>query len=181
MFKVAIVGHSQVPHRFDVEVENSEVRIYRARGARARNFFNDERLNRVLAWKHDLTILWIGSNDISPTTQPRELTNIILNIGKVIEQNCCSKVILVEVENRVYPASRPVIANERYKKIKRAVNTGLFRSKQFLCINFNSLVFTLGRDGVHFETSAKALIQQKLEMNIRQTRERQLSDKNENS
>ena len=175
MFKVAIVGHSQVPHRFDGEVENSEVRIYRSRGARARNFFNDGRLNQVLSWKHDLTILWIGSNDISPTTQPRQLTDVILNIGKVIEQNCSSKVILVEVENRLYPSYRPVIANDRYKRIKRAVNTGLLRSRQFLCINFNSLVFTLGRDGVHFETNAKALIQQKLEMNIRQMRERQLS------
>ena len=179
MFKVAIVGHSQVPRRFDVEVENSEVRIYRAPGARARNFFIDERLNQVLAWKHELTILWIGSNDINPNTQPRELTDEILNIGKVIERNCRSKVILVEIETRLYQSRRPVISSERYKKIKRAVNAALLRSRQFLCINFNSLIFTLGRDGVHFETSAKALIQQKLAMNICKVKERQLSAKNE--
>ncbi len=172
MFKVAVVGHSQVPRRFDVEVENSEVRIYRAGGARARNFFNDERLNHVLAWRHDLTFLWLGSNDINPNTQPRELTDTILNIGKEIERNCSSTVILVEIENRQYPSSRPVIPNERYKKIKRAVNAALLKSKQFLCINFNSFVFTLGRDGVHFETSAKAQIQQKLAMNISKAKAR---------
>lgn len=170
MFKVAVVGHSQVPRSFDA-VANTEVRLYRAPGARARNFFEDNRLNQVLEWKHDLTIVWIGSNDINPNTQPRELTDLILNIGKVIEQNCCSKVIVVEIENRLYQSRHPIISSERYKKIKRSVNTLLLRSKQFLCINFNNLMFTLGRDGVHFETSAKTLIKQKLVMNICKMRE----------
>lgn len=171
MFRVAIVGHSQVPARLSEEVENTEIRIYRKPGARARNFEKEEKLNSVLEWKHDLTVVWLGSNDIDPDTRTRELTDQILAVGKQIEQNCDSKVVLVEIENRVYQSRKEVIANDRYKKIKRAVNVALMKSKQFFCINFNSLKFTLGRDGVHFEPESKKQVQQKLIRSIKSQRE----------
>lgn len=79
----------------------------------------------------------------------------------------------MEIENREYQSRRPVIENDRYKKIKRAVNTMIIKSKQFLCINFNPLVFTLGSDGVHFDTRSKHLIREKLIMNIRKVKENQ--------
>lgn len=161
-YRVAIVGHCQVPRSLDVEIENTEVRIFRAPGAKVENFFSDDRMGQILLWKHELTILWMGSNDINPNTKACELTQKILEIGRIIEQICGSKVIIVEIENRLYQASNPVISNERYKKIKRAINRALLKSKKFFCINFNGFEFTLGRDGMHFETSSKDLIQQKL-------------------
>ena len=45
MFKVAVVGHSQVPS--GLAVENTQVKIYRIPGARAQNFFSEERLSSV--------------------------------------------------------------------------------------------------------------------------------------
>lgn len=57
MFKVSIVGHSQVPYSLETGLENTELRIYRKPGARARSFFVEERLTEVLEWNHDLTIL----------------------------------------------------------------------------------------------------------------------------
>ena len=116
----------------------------------------------MLEWKHDLTLLWIGSNDIDETTQPRQLANHIVEIGKVIEQTCGSKVIVIEIENRKYQSSTPFIPNFRYQRVKRSVNRALLGSRQFLCLNFNAIEFTLARDGVHFETNARGLINKKI-------------------
>ena len=33
-------------------------------GAKAQDFEHDPRVNAVLAWKHDFTLLWLGNNDI---------------------------------------------------------------------------------------------------------------------
>ena len=159
MFKVAIVGHSQV--RSGPQVDDTEIRIYRVPGARADEFFDQESFNSVLNWEHDLTLLWIGSNDIGEETQPNQLVNIILNIGYVIQENCNSKVIIVEIENRQYQSEHPVISNTRYQKIKRSVNRGLIKS-EFYCIHFNALMFTLVPDGVHFSTNAREHINQKM-------------------
>ena len=169
MFKVAIVGHSQVPK--DFKYEGTEVRTYRAPGGKAVKFENDERLNKVLEWKHDLTFLWIGSNDIDPDTAPWPLAKKILEIAQVIKVNCESEVIIVEIENREN-TSRSRITNEQYKKVKRGVNRHLLKDKVFLSINFGATFFTLARDGVHFETEAKDLVRQKFVRNIRKYKEK---------
>ena len=135
-------------------------------------FFQDGRLSSVLEWKHDLTLLWIGSNAISETTQPRQLANHIIEICKVIEQTCRSKVIIIKIENWKYQSSTPVIPNFRYQRVKRSVNKALLGSRQFLCLNFNAIEFTLARDGVHFETNARGLINQKLIRAIREWKEK---------
>ena len=62
MLKVAIVGHSQVPR--NLNVNNVDVKIFRAPGGRISSFHSDERVNAVLSWEHNLTFVWLGSKDV---------------------------------------------------------------------------------------------------------------------
>ena len=75
MWKISVVGHSQVPKK--LEVEDAEIRIFRGPGDRADNFHNDTRMSEVLNWEHDLCILWIGSNDIDQESRPKDIAENI--------------------------------------------------------------------------------------------------------
>ena len=170
MFKVAIVGHSQVPR--SLSVENAEVRIFRAPGGKLENFHRDTRLNQVLSWPHNLTYLWLGSNDVHPDVRIIDLIDQNKAIASEIEEKCGSRVIIVELERRVYPPHRPVIERTRYKQITRSVNRALLRCKKFFTITFNAQSFVLASDGVHFEPQSRRVIENRFVENIkRQMRE----------
>lgn len=173
MFKVALVGHSQIPVGFQSSEPNVEVRLFRAPGALVDGFNNNRRLTSVLQWPHDLTILWLGSNDIRDSTDPSELAGRILTIARTIEDHCQSRVIVSEVEKRVYPPNHPhFFSNERYLRVRRSVNRNLLRTRQFLIINFNSVRFVLAHDGIHFRAHSQNNIRDKLNYLIRTYRSR---------
>lgn len=65
MWKISLVGHSQVPK--ELNFPNAEIRIFRAPGGKAQFFHENELMNRVLNWEHDLSIVWLGSNDVTST------------------------------------------------------------------------------------------------------------------
>ena len=62
MFKVALVGHSQVPTTFEAP-EGAEVSIFRRRGGLVEHFDQPPLLN-VYEYKPNLVILFLGSNDL---------------------------------------------------------------------------------------------------------------------
>ena len=170
MYKVALVGHSQIPR--SLNVNNVEVKIFRAPGGKLANFHRDSWLNQVLSWKHQLTYLWLGSNDINPASSTSELITQTQAIAREIEERCGSQVIIIEIEHRQYPPHRLVIEQEAYKKIRRSVNRALLRSKSFFTITFNALKFVLASDGVHFEPQSRRMIENRLVESIqRQQRE----------
>ena len=164
--RVVIVGHSQLPRNLDHNLDDVEVKIFRAPGARASRFNTITKLKNVLEYSHDVTILWIGSNDIDQETQPRQLAETIIQVAETIEERCGSRVTLVEVECREYPRGSTVISNEGYRRVKRSVNRALSRSR-FTRINFGAIKYTLATDGVHFETSAKEEINKELVNHIK--------------
>ena len=166
MLRVAIVGHSQIPRNLDHHLADVEVKIFRAPGARASRFNITNKLMNVLEYEHDITILWIGSNDVDRATQPRQLSENIIQIANTIEERCGSRVTLVELECREYPRGSAVIESEGYRRVKRSVNRALSRSR-FTRINFGATKYTLANDGVHFETSAKEEINRGLVNHIR--------------
>ena len=83
MFKVAIVGHSQVPRQ--LHAIDTTVRIFRAPGGRVSSFHSDSRLSSVLSWEHHLTFLWLGSNDVTPEVSTGELAGDIIRLATEIE------------------------------------------------------------------------------------------------
>ena len=161
MFKVSLVGHSQIP--YSLNVHNSEIRIFRAPGGRASSFFSDERLNRVLSWKHDLCLLWLGSNDIADGIDPSLLTNTIREITRTIERDCEAVVCICLIEPRLYSGVRPISA-ENYKKVQHSINNRIKRCMRNQVIHFNSnfYVESLSSDGVHWSSAGRSKVEDKL-------------------
>ncbi len=111
-------------------------------------FFPDSRLNQVLEWEHDLTILWIGNNDINADANPLDIYNDIKEIYKEIETNCQSVVYICQVEPRVHARDIPA---EIYKRIQYGLNNRIKRSLKTPNIHYNNVSFVeeLSGDGVH--------------------------------
>lgn len=167
MTRVAVVGHSQVPSFLDVE--EVELKIFRAPGGRADGFYSDSRLNTVLEWEHDYCLLWLGSNDIESDTIPEEVVKDILEIVNSIEDNCGSTVYPVQVEPRFYSDDYPV-SHDWYKKVQRAINRKLKRRLKGKCfIHFNTAYWVehLAADGVHWDSEGKECVRDRLEGFIR--------------
>ena len=157
MWKVALVGHSQIPPVFDFP--NVEVKIFRAPGGRACNFPEDARMNKVLEWEHDLTILWIGSNDVNVNTTPEIIFNDIKSICFEIQVSCQSVVYICQVEPRVRTRN---ISADQYKKYQTGINNRIKRSK-IPNIHFNNLRFVeeLSGDGVHWGEAGRVRVEAK--------------------
>ena len=113
-----MVGHSQIPKK--LEVENTEIRIFRAPGGRADDFHNDARMNEVLNWEHDLYILLIGSNDFDQESQPKDIAENISQIVKSIEQDCEAVVWVCLIEPRFYP-NEEFMDHQDYRKVQRTI------------------------------------------------------------
>ena len=165
MWKVSIVGHSQVPE--DLTVHGAEIRIFSKGGGRADEFFEDEVMSEVLGWQHDLCILWLGSNDIDYETNPQTIADNIIEIVEQIEEDCGAVVWVCLVEPRFYQDD--FMTHEDYRKVQRSVNRKLQRklSNEFIHFNSNSWVDALNSGGVHWSSEGKARVKQKIKNAIR--------------
>ena len=95
MWKAALVGHSQIPQQLGFP--NGEIKMFRGPGAKASTFFHNSRMNDVLKWEHDLTILWIGSNDIGSHTELETVFNFIKEIYQAIQENYQSVMYVCQI------------------------------------------------------------------------------------
>ena len=166
MWKVSLVGHSQVPQ--DLSVPGTEIRIFRGTGGKASDFYTDSRMNGVLEWQHDLCILWLGSNDINKNSNPQEIANNIIQIVEQIEKDCQAVVRVCLVEPRFYP-NEEYMTDEDYRKVQSSVNRKLQRrlANEFIHFNSSSWVEELSGDGVHWNDTGKFKVTNKLRRAIK--------------
>ncbi|KAG0720007.1 hypothetical protein GWK47_007004 [Chionoecetes opilio] len=75
-----------------------------ARGGRANSFFKDERVNQIYNWQHDLSILWIGSDDIADGIGPGHIIDNNKEITNAIERDLGD----VKLYGWVYATSTPI-------------------------------------------------------------------------
>lgn len=123
MWKISIVDHSQVPK--EINFLNTEIRIFRAPGGKAQFFQEDELMNKILNWEHDLCIVWLGSNDITSKADPEEIFNYIKEICHTTERDCHAKVYICQVEPRRNPCE---LSHDHYKKIQCWMNNIIFKN-----------------------------------------------------
>ena len=69
MYKVALVGHSQIPIELP-EIPGSELKIFRQPGAKLDDLFKHP-LRDLFEYRPDLCILYLGGNDLSTPTSDR--------------------------------------------------------------------------------------------------------------
>ena len=137
MFWVAIIGHSNVPKKA-LPVDRCEIRVFQGQEARAATFDNDSRLHGIYEWSHDLSILFLGSSDITPEYEPRNIVENIKSIVRKLENRCSSKVAVVLIELRVIASRRPDgIAQQDCNCISHPVNRALRRDLKVPFLSFS--------------------------------------------
>ena len=157
MYRVSLIGHSNVP-RDGIEAFGCEVRVYRSLGARAALFGENPVLQPVLGWQHELAILFLGSNDITPEVEAYEITDNIKAIVRQLEQ-CATKVALVLIEPRKIVNPPPGKVDQgTYDRVSRSVNRKLqrdLRGCEFLRYDAPYYKNHLKPDGVHWNREGK--------------------------
>ncbi len=158
MLRIAFVGHSQIPRRFNFP--EAHVQLFRSPGARAYSFLEDPSMSNVLQWEHDLTFVWIGSNDITSSTNPGEIFSHIVEICDAIEDACHSTVYVCQVEPR---RSTRNVPPEQYKRIQCGINNRIKKKYKARNIHFNSMQFVeeLAEDGVHWSEAGRERVESK--------------------
>ena len=81
VYRVAIIGHSQVPKSFMQAIEDVEVRIYRRPGARLAKFDVYEECQEPFNWHHEFNhIIFMGGSD-KPSMSVEEKQKLLLNFN----------------------------------------------------------------------------------------------------
>ena len=166
-FRVAIVGHSQVPTSLPGLPERVEVDLFRVSGAKAHNFFSHPVFRNLLHSRFDLVILWIGSNDIHDRCVVKDIASNIKAIVDQLETVCTPKVKICLIEPRHPDTTRhPHLDQEACNRIAKGINNNLqkrsLKGKGFITFSARPFSQSLARDGVHFNRDGRAHIEEKL-------------------
>lgn len=152
LYTVAIGGHSQTP---DITLPNTDISLCRLSGGKLVDFWSHATFQRMRCEPHDLSILFLGGNDIYDGCYPSEIVSDILKIGDHLKL-LNKAVVITLIEPRHYaPGNRFGVSSETYERVSRSVNRKLLKllkKRNIGVINLGARPFKLGHksDGVHF-------------------------------
>lgn len=168
---VAVVGHSLTP-RYIQTVEGANIHIFRSPGAKASSFITNS-IAEVLNLKHDLTILFIGGNDIHNNCMPAVITNDICGIIEQIHHYCNSHICFVLLEHRnPVPGNRFDIDADQYNRVANSINNrlkGKYKNKPYVqFLSVTAKPFQNGTvDGIHFDRDSQVHLERKFRNTIK--------------
>ena len=156
VFRVALIGHSHVPTGYEYPLDE-EVRLYfyRLPGATISEVKNHPRFRSFWNSRFDLTILFIGGNDIKPDVNPRAVIDEYKHLLHSINGKDCA-CITTTIEHRIiYRDNRFALSQEIYNQKSRSVNRHLVRyfghvSQEFISLSRGIFTGERAQDGVHF-------------------------------
>lgn len=169
---VKIVGHSLVPS-FIEPVEGTSIEIFRSPGAKVSTFQSNQLLSNVLTIPHDLTILFIGGNDIHNNCTPSLISSNIEHLIEQVHSYCGSFIYFVLLEHRDPPiGNRFNIDADQYNRVANNINKRLKRKyKNASYVKFLSVSakpFQRGvTDGIHFDRESEIHLRRKLRNTIK--------------
>ena len=168
VYKVAIVGHSQVPMQFP-NIPGVEVRIFRRPGAKLEAAYDYTEFRNAANWNHNHTILFIGGNDIGIGPLRQSVDQISTNLIQLCWHfhSSGSTVSLVLIEPRTFPVRA---VHKNYKSQADRINRKLKRYARhsqapYHTINLNATPFREGHtgDGTHFNAATSQHIIAKMQ------------------
>ena len=135
----------------------------RVPGGKVRELHSDPRMLATIpepAEWYNLIFIWLGSNDIRDVTNPSNVLRPLIQLVESLRPNC-ETIRVIKIEPRNF--SRRGICTrgqELYDKGRKSINRRLVRVKGVTLMDFGSKFFkeNIGKDGVHFNTIAKAEI-----------------------
>ena len=156
MFRVAILGHSQVPEV--VEGPNLDIRVFRKPGGFWYDLFCPQ-FSDFCKGGFDLAIIVLGGNDLAGN---RPVLDIVEDAKVFVKyaSECARHVRVCTAESRTYPENnRFGVSNSEYKARKNRYNRMLLRMlkrENARAINLERPWFKYERksDGVHFSTES---------------------------
>ena len=153
-------------------IPGAQIRIFRSPGAKVSSFETNNIFREVLEWSHDLTILFLGGNDIYDGCVPSRITNDIQNVIEQIHEYCESQIAFILVEHRnPPPRNRFNVSADQYNRVSNNINNRLkrkYKSKSYVrFLSVGAKPFQNGvTDGVHFDAETKLHLKQKLRNTI---------------
>ena len=174
MYKVAVVGHSQVPLHIS-SPRGINIRVFRRPGALLRHI-DESPLKEVFDYEPDLAILFLGGNDI--TVGKEDARNTIAKIRDLLLRlkTVCERVVFVLIERRNYAERNPYgMTTEIYETHRRFINQNLrrfLRANNIRTINLAAPWFAAHRrpDGIHLSHEAKEEFKRKVLICVEKTR-----------
>ena len=164
MYKVALVGHSQIPIEMP-EIPGTELRIFRQPGAKLEDIYKPP-LRDVFEYRPDLCILYLGGNDLAlPNTDRmevmRKLREVLLSLKEVTKD-----LRWVNLEERFYPRrNRHQVIDSAYEADRKWFLNNI---RRFLAKNTIGTLNVTGpwwarnqTDGIHFNRTAQRHIRTK--------------------
>ena len=156
--RVAILGHSNVPA--DYEHPTLETRVFRRGGAWIRDFDSYPIFREVFRWRHDLCLLFLGSNDIYAGCGTHRIATYIIQLARRIEQQAGSTVLIVLIEPRNCPEDYQ-ITTEEYSIIANSINRQVRRARPGVRRNIDLWAQVrphLNHEGWHFTPAGIEII-----------------------
>ena len=164
VYKVALVGHSQLPHIDDFD--DLEFEQFKIGGARIESFTKGSDYERICSDEWDCVILFLGGNDLSDHYDASTMVNDLM--GFVDDIRAPLKLV-TEIEPRTYSkrfADQHKITTEQYKGLAKCANNklkNLKKSRGFQLIHTPSSYNNNSRDGIHIgEIGVRSLIERYL-------------------
>ena len=162
MFRVAFVGHSQVPLNYEYRVPEANVRIYvyRKPGARVRDIRLDPQFRSFWNHRFDISFIFIGGNDLEPETNPRAVKDEYIHLLNIVNGKDVA-CIPTTIERRELPTfHRHFINQAQYNRKSRALNRMLIRywrrhNQEYLDLQRGVFTGPRAQDGVHFSEELK--------------------------
>ena len=152
VYKVALVGHSQLP---DIEdYDDVEFEQFKRSGARITTFTEGHDFNRICSNEWDCVIIFLGGNDLCDHHDASLMVRDLLDFVSEIR---AQTIFVTEVEKRFYNRDLEIQHNtttQQYMRLATIANNQLRRrakAKTFRLIHLPSSYNLNSRDGgIHF-------------------------------
>ena len=161
VFKVALVGHSQLPYIEDYD--DVEFEQFKKGGARIEDFTKGSNYERICSDEWDCVILFLGGNDLCDHHDASQMVTELMNF---VDDIRAPLKLVTEIEKRTYSrrlGEQHNITNEQYRRLAACANNKLKHRKNsgaFQLIHTPSSYNNNTRDGgIHFgEIAERSLI-----------------------
>ena len=175
MFRVALVGHSQVPVNYEYGYQDFPVRVYvyRRPGARIKDIRFDPVFNSFWRHRFDLSILFIGGNDLEKDTNTKAVRDEYCHLIRVLNGKDAACIpSTIERRENLPTFHRYQITQAEYNSKSRSINRFLARycratNQEYLDLQRGVFTGPRARDGVHFSAELKIKLYDLLDDRIR--------------
>ena len=162
VYKVALVGHSQLPYVEDYD--DVEFEQFKIGGARIEDFTKGNNYERICSDEWDCVILFLGGNDLC---DHHDALQMVTELMAFVDDIRAPLKLVTEVEKRTYSrqlGERYNITTQQYMRLASVSNNKLKHRKNsgaFRLIHTPSSYNTNSRDGgIHFgEIAYRSLIE----------------------